>query len=852
MIATLQNIGAGDGAGGGGKVSGTRQALRRLWQVPLLIAGVIFFVMGIRAVVKTIRYVPFETQVEGVHAILKAGKYQDAIKQLNILGEYYTEKSQVLQLQCLAGDTYYYAGRSLEREGGASPAENWKYVDQHYRQAVLLGAKPTSLMNERWGDAAMAMGDAKLAVEKYEAAAAVARAGGEAGPNIFRTHAKELITAYLSLERPDMAEDVLDRFLAENDLDVNDRSWSLCKRIELAMAYDKGVGGEVGRGVGGGKLEKAVASAIEAVKSMPENDPGGRVLYWVGRAEFERGLLDQAKQHLEAARKRFLSRHLDDGRAELLLGKIAQIQNDFPAASTLYDDVIRGDAGTVIWAAARLGRAEIAALGGVEGGGGQITDQMTADYRYVIKTLLESEAPKAKPENLSAPSSRPEFVTLDQVRSSLVAMYQRYNGQDRMEEALRFLMLQGEMKEKETPAFVWRLATTREKLANQWLKGTAASGAKGDGAEARKRRAAKEADAREWQRLAAEDYVRHARITTMEDAVSAESYWKAAQLFDAAGETVRSIEIYDKFVRERPRDPRVPEALLAVGRLYQSVGKLDQAIAYFKRNIDTNPHTPAAYESTVSLARCYMALGPDYFAAAESTLFKIVQNNPDVDPTANEFRASLFALGELYYRSNNKWREAILRLEEFIGRYPTDHEIPRAQFLLAESYRKSAAEIDAFDKNPLPQDKRGALEQARIERLMKAADLFGGVIGLLDAEAENQGSGALSDLEETMLRASYMDRAGCYFAAGDYAMAIKLYDLAATRFSQDITAADAYVQIINSYAALQQSAEARAAAERGWWIVKRIPDEAFGKTGGPVPLTRKFYEDFLAMRRSQK
>ena len=206
-----------------------------------------------------------------------------------------------------------------------------------------------------------------------------------------------------------------------------------------------------------------------------------------------------------------------------------------------------------------------------------------------------------------------------------------------------------------------------------------------------------------------------------------------------------------------------------------------------------------------------------------------------MEPTANQFRASLFALGELYYR-NGKWREAILRLEEAVGRYPEDREIPRAEFLLGQSYRKSAQEIfaalhpaeKAVPATQVPQDRRDALEKARLVRLMKAADLFGTVIGMLDAEAQDLGAGTaghrkLSALEEEMLRASYMDRAECYFSSGDFAMAIKLYDMAATRFSQNVTAADAYVQIVNSYASLNQPADARAAAERGWWVVKRIP-----------------------------
>ncbi|MCL2640031.1 MAG: hypothetical protein FWD53_04220, partial [Phycisphaerales bacterium] len=273
-----------------------RPTLRRLWQIPLLIAGLIVFIVGIWVLAKTIRPIPFETQVKGVYNILNADHYQEAINQINALARHYTEKHQTRQLECLAGDTFYYAGKSQEKAGKTASAENWKYVDQHYSQAVSLGAEPTPLMNERWGDAAMAMGNTQLAIEKYEAATA-------GGGDIFRSHARELITAYLALDRPDKAQAVLDRFLAEPNLDANERSWSLCKRIELALAHEKGVSGSGG----GGTLDQAVAAAIDAVRALPENDPGGRVLYWIGRAELERGRLDQAQQYLADARKRFLT-----------------------------------------------------------------------------------------------------------------------------------------------------------------------------------------------------------------------------------------------------------------------------------------------------------------------------------------------------------------------------------------------------------------------------------------------------------------------------------------------------------------------------------------------------------------
>ena len=165
------------------------------------------------------------------------------------------------------------------------------------------------------------------------------------------------------------------------------------------------------------------------------------------------------------------------------------------------------------------------------------------------------------------------------------------------------------------------------------------------------------------------------------------------------------------------------------------------------------------------------------------------------------FRISLFTLGELYYH-NNRWADAILRLEEAVERYPDDPGIPRALFMLAESYRRSAGEIrEAMAKDPAIAG-RDALENARLERLAQAQQLFTRVINRLDPDDKRPSPArplANSHLLETeYVRISYMDRAECSFDRGDFAAAIKLYDEAATRFSEETLAVQAYVQIVNA------------------------------------------------------
>jgi tetratricopeptide (TPR) repeat protein len=437
--------------------------------------------------------------------------------------------------------------------------------------------------------------------------------------------------------------------------------------------------------------------------------------------------------------------------------------------------------------------------------------------------------------------------------------YAQYYTQGKYRAALEFLRLQKLLGQPETATTAFRLAQAHEALASELRKEAAGSQADQTLEEANQEDAA-----------AADAYVRHARLATMNDPVAAGSLWHAAQLFDQAGQSERAMKLYNQFIAQRPHDPRVPEALYNIGLLHESLGQFKQAIEYFKRNIKQNPKTPSSYMSTVELARCYMAQGADGFSKAEDALLSLVQNNTDLHPTANEFRISLFTLGELYYRSG-RWSDAILRLEEAISRYPNDPAVSRATFWLADCYRKSAHDISAaVAKNPAL-GQRDQLETQRAARLRRAAGLFSQVVARLDPQpAEDAAETGLASaaagsepstepatepatgtepeaapaklgtLEQQYLRYSYLYRADCVFELGDYQQAVKLYDQAASRFASSITAVDAYVQIVNSYLALHEPAQARAAAERARWLLKRIPDTAFGQP--PLRLSRDYYE----------
>src|SRR3954463_16455062 len=80
---------------------------RRLWQVPLLLAGGAGFALGLRTLVRAIHPVPFAEQVEAVRRLLATDKFDQAIESINTLGDYYKTDAQQAELQVLAADTHY-------------------------------------------------------------------------------------------------------------------------------------------------------------------------------------------------------------------------------------------------------------------------------------------------------------------------------------------------------------------------------------------------------------------------------------------------------------------------------------------------------------------------------------------------------------------------------------------------------------------------------------------------------------------------------------------------------------------------------------------------------------------------
>ena len=337
-------------------------------------------------------------------------------------------------------------------------------------------------------------------------------------------------------------------------------------------------------------------------------------------------------------------------------------------------------------------------------------------------------------------------------------------------------------------------------------------------------------------------YVRHARaITILDDDSHGMSLWKAAACYDRAQHWGKAIDVYAEFIKTRQNDARRLAAMHQLGKAYMADGQYGPAAELFLQLVEQHPHSPEAYDSLVPLARAQM--GQDRPDAAERGLLQVVTDHPAITPDSSQYQQALIELGRLYYRlgevDGNSYVKAIERLEEAVTRYGLSDQGPTLRYLLADSYRKSVAELDRRLQAEQAQSERLALQSERTRRLEQAQMYYSQVVN----ELESKPTLFVTPLEELYHRNAYFYQADCAFDRGQYETAIQLYDDAARRWDKHPAALVAMVQIVNAHCELGQYQEAKVANSTARWLLERMPEEAFEDE--TLPMSRQHWEDWL-------
>lgn len=323
------------------------------------------------------------------------------------------------------------------------------------------------------------------------------------------------------------------------------------------------------------------------------------------------------------------------------------------------------------------------------------------------------------------------------------------------------------------------------------------------------------AQARLQYRLAGDDFARLAniRVTTR---FYTEDLWEAAESYLAGRCYSRANRTLREYLRHESTR-RNSLALLKLGNCLLALGKYDEAITVLEECIEFHRRDAASYRARLSAAHAYQEKGE--MERAEQLLRDNLSGN--LAPTSVEWRDSLFALGRFLFLQE-KYQEAVQRLEEAVLRYPHAPQTIDALYTLGECHRRLAERISMTVEKELVENVRLARGRRVSEHYLAALDYY------RQAEeeyADKQDTAELSPLDRRTLRNAYFAEGIVLYRLGRFAEAVRAFTTITNRYQTDPAILEAYAQMARSYRAMNRPDQARVALEQAKIILDRIQPE---------------------------
>lgn len=294
--------------------------------------------------------------------------------------------------------------------------------------------------------------------------------------------------------------------------------------------------------------------------------------------------------------------------------------------------------------------------------------------------------------------------------------------------------------------------------------------------------------------------------------------YDAAEADLAGHDYTSAIAMFRKYLSVEARKRR-PHALLSLGEALLAHGEPAAALKALTECIEFHARDAAIFQARLLASRAYLETAQN--APAEKLLLDNLDGEA-LSPASTEWRDSLFSLGRLLYETG-RYREAIERLEEATTRYPKAEATEEARYLAAESYRRTARDVQR-------QELQEATAEGRLSRRREWEQLLEAGLSRYEEELNamlvRQEQHALTPLEEAILRNCFFARGEILFELGRYPEAIQAYASATNRYQQKPEVLQAYVQIAACYRRLGQTAEARSTLEQAKYALKHLADDA--------------------------
>jgi tetratricopeptide (TPR) repeat protein len=297
-----------------------------------------------------------------------------------------------------------------------------------------------------------------------------------------------------------------------------------------------------------------------------------------------------------------------------------------------------------------------------------------------------------------------------------------------------------------------------------------------------------------------------------------ENLWNAAENFRRGHDFVHAIDFYKQYLLHEVRRRRA-FALVGLAESYLAADQVEAALETCRECLISFPRDAATFQARLVASRSLIELGKD--EEAKQLLLENLEGD-ELTPASLEWRESLIELARILHLEQ-KYAEALPRLEEAVARYGDEPQSVELRYLLADSALQLADEVRAKAETTSVATARLALKRQSLDYLERAVIEFARVQQDIQ---QRQTSGELSALDHAMLRNCYFDRGAALTELEKYREAIEVYMAATNRYQKSPVVMEAYVGTANCYRQLGQVDEALGIITQAKVVLSRVRQDA--------------------------
>ncbi|MEM7622638.1 MAG: tetratricopeptide repeat protein [Planctomycetota bacterium] len=821
--------GSESGLGAGFRDAGRTvwSSLRHHWQVPALGAAMLALGLSVTQAFKTAEQPDFSPVLDAAEARIAAAEYESGIELLNqrvypFVGKPVLPVGDLARFHTLMGRALHGGQRELE----FPQPENDQNAVAQFLEAERLEASLSPDDIRRFAVSLLAIGQPDDAQRRAESLPE----GEQATRDALR---RAIVDHYLD-ERPPSLDDalgVLTDMLADTGMSGQDRVWALGEQARVRGHL--------------GFHDEALAHLLRVMPTLVgrKNLDLTPLRLALGRAYLATGSLAAAEEALALVDDDAAVAAGTETRAEaiLLRGRAgARAATDDLALETAlehFQRVVDLYSGTSAYAPALLGLAELEAA----------LDQpkASAEAYAELVGLLQASPPPREP-------------TREVVSASMIQQYEGEAQRGRWTDALAFADLAGSLWSfaETPPPVLLAQAESHEAIARGILSDDAMSAARSDDADGGvlDRVTSDDLDPASQRQVkrhliqSASLYNAHAERFIINDFPTyISSLWRAARIFDQAGDKSEAVRAYGEFAEIGGDDPRRAESAYRLGLAHSARGNYDAAAEAFRGLIDERRQDgPSrvgiwADSSLVPLAQALLAdLREENDAEAEELLLTAIDGSTG-GPNRPEYLEALETLGRLYYQRGS-FNVALERMLEAKERREIIDDLsvpPGLRFRIADARRRLADQIEQRLREEMPAGERRVLSDERREHLRDASELFQEVRDELGMKEQRR----RTTLENTYLRNASFYLGDCAMDLGEPRDAIAHYLAARNRYPEDPSSLVAFIQIVDAYIELGELRSAQTANERARSFFESFPPETWDDP--MLPMQRADWESWL-------